>query len=60
MMPTWTSVWAGARVRWIEEMQSAGLMRNGDDVQGGAFFSSWVEEVDGEFSPRKACEVSYL
>lgn len=53
-------MWAGARVRWIEEMQSAGLMRNGDDVQGGAFFSSWVEEVDGEFSPRKACEVSYL
>lgn len=59
MMPTWTSVWAGDRVRWIEETQSAELMRNGD-VQGGAFFSSWVEEVDGEFSPREAGEVSYL
>lgn len=38
-MPT-RQVCGQAIVRWIEEMQSAGLMRNEgeEDVQGGAFF----------------------
>lgn len=47
-MPTWTGLWAGDRVRWIEEMQSTGLMRNEreEDVQGGAFFlAGWKREM---------------